>query len=277
MSAPLMFPEFDPVAFEIGPLVIRWYALAYIAGLVGGWQLATRLAKTELTPAGFRSVRPVDIDDFLTWATLGVILGGRIGYVLFYNLDYYLANPLEAFALWKGGMAFHGGFAGVVVAALIFAKKRGISVFCLGDLLATVAPIGLCLGRIANFINGELFGRIAPDAPLAMIFPNGGPLPRHPSQLYQAGLEGLLLFMVMIVAWSKGSRLRPGMQCGIFFAGYGIARIIGEMFRQPDPQLGFLLGGITMGQVLSLPMVLIGVAFIRYSLSRPAISVAVKA
>jgi len=265
----MMFPEFDPIAFAIGPLVVRWYALAYITGLVGGWQLAVRLTREAITPKGYTAVQSRDIDDFLTWATLGVILGGRIGYVLFYNLDYYLAHPSDAFALWKGGMAFHGGFAGVVVAALVFSRRRGISVLSLGDLLATVAPIGLCLGRIANFINGELFGRIAPDAPFAMVFPNGGPFPRHPSQLYQAGMEGLLLFAILMTAWLRGSRFHPGMQIGIFFAGYGVARIIGEMFRQPDPQLGFLFAGATMGQLLSLPMVLIGIGFIRFSLKQP--------
>jgi len=261
-----MFPEFDPVAIAIGPVVIRWYALAYITGLIGGWQLAARLARS-----GIGKVQPIHIDDFLTWATLGVILGGRIGYVVFYNPEFYLAHPMEAFAVWKGGMAFHGGFMGVVVAAILFARKRGISVLSLGDLLATVTPIGLCLGRIANFINGELFGRIAPDAPFAMIFPNGGPFPRHPSQLYQAGLEGIVLLTVLLIAWSKGSQSRPGMQCGIFLSGYGIARIIGELFRQPDPQLGFLFSGVTMGQLLSLPMVAIGAYLINYSLRHPAV------
>jgi phosphatidylglycerol:prolipoprotein diacylglycerol transferase len=189
MSAPLIFPQIDPVAFAIGPFAVRWYALAYVAGLVGGWQLAARLAR-----GGSGRVTPGDIDDFLTWATLGVILGGRIGYVLFYNLPVYLDHPLEALAVWKGGMSFHGGFLGVVVAVLLYARHRKIPPLCLGDLLVTVAPIGLFLGRLANFVNGELFGRIAPDAPFAMIFPHGGPLPRHPSQLYQAGMEGILLF-----------------------------------------------------------------------------------
>ena len=267
MSSPLMFPNFDPVAFAIGPFVVRWYALAYVTGLVGGWQLAARLAR-----GGTGRVTPRDIDDFLTWATMGVILGGRIGYVLFYNPAFYTAHPLEALAIWKGGMSFHGGFLGVVAAVLLYVRARRISPFCLGDLSVTVAPIGLFLGRIANFINGELFGRIAPDAPFAMIFPNGGPLPRHPSQLYQAGMEGLLLFVVMITAWVLGRGRRPGFQFGLFLIGYGLARIVGELFRQPDPQLGFLLGGVTMGQLLSLPMVAAGAWLIRRALTRPPIA-----
>ncbi len=264
MSAPLVFPQIDPVAFAIGPFAVRWYALAYIAGLVGGWQLSARL-----TRSGSGRVTPRDLDDFLTWATLGVILGGRVGYVLFYNLPVYLDHPLEALAIWKGGMSFHGGFLGVVVAVLLYCRHRKIPPLCMGDLLVTVAPIGLGLGRVANFVNGELFGRVAPDAPFAMIFPHGGPLPRHPSQLYQAGMEGVLLFAVMLTAWFLGGGRRPGFQFGLFLAGYGIARIVGETFRQPDPQLGFLFGGTTMGQWLSLPMVALGAWLIRRALANP--------
>lgn len=265
MTTPLTFPAIDPVAFAIGPFAIRWYALAYIVGLVGGWQIAARLARR-----GTGGIKPADVDDFLAWATLGVILGGRFGYVLFYNPGYYLSHPLEALMVWHGGMSFHGGFMGVVVAVLLYCRKRGLPPFALGDILVTVAPIGLFFGRLANFVNGELFGRIAPDAPFAMVFPNGGPLPRHPSQLYQAGMEGLVLFAVMAIAWRLGGGRRPGFQFGLFLIGYGCARIVGEVFRQPDAQIGFLWGGLTMGMLLSLPMVLLGAALAARALKRPA-------
>jgi phosphatidylglycerol---prolipoprotein diacylglyceryl transferase len=264
MHAYLTFPAIDPVAFAIGPFAVRWYALAYIVGLVGGWQLAARLARR-----GYGGIRPIDVDDFLTWATLGVILGGRIGYVLFYNLEFYIEHPLAALEVWKGGMSFHGGFLGVVVAVLLFCRHRGLNPFVLGDICVTVAPIGLFFGRIANFVNGELFGRIAPDARFAMVFPNGGPLPRHPSQLYQAGMEGILLFLLLVAAWKLGGGRRPSLQFGLFLAGYGCARIVGEIFRQPDTQIGYLWGGITMGQLLSVPMVLIGVGLVARALKRP--------
>ncbi|SBW03794.1 Prolipoprotein diacylglyceryl transferase [uncultured Alphaproteobacteria bacterium] len=264
MTNPLTFPAIDPVAFAIGPFAIRWYALAYIVGLVGGWQIAARLARR-----GTGGIRPIDVDDFLAWATLGVVLGGRLGYVLFYNPAYYAAHPVEALMVWHGGMSFHGGFLGVVVAVLLYCRNRGLPPFALGDILVTVAPIGLFFGRLANFVNGELFGRIAPDAPFAMVFPNGGPLPRHPSQLYQAGMEGIVLFVVMMAAWRLGGGRRPGFQFGLFLIGYGCARIVGELFRQPDPQIGFLWGGITMGMLLSLPMVLLGAALAARALRRP--------
>ncbi|WP_337996859.1 prolipoprotein diacylglyceryl transferase [Oleispirillum naphthae] len=264
MSSPLMFPHFDPVAIAIGPVVIRWYALAYIAGLLGGWRLALRLARKSPGDIAAR-----DVDDFLAWATLGVILGGRLGYVLFYNLPFYAGHPLAALQVWKGGMSFHGGFLGVVLAAWLFSRARAIPPLCFGDLLAAVAPLGLFLGRIANFINGELYGRIAPDAPFAMVFPGGGPLPRHPSQLYQAGMEGLLLFAAMMLLWRAGGARRPGLSIGVFLSGYALARMVGEMFRQPDPQLGFLFGGSTMGQLLSVPMLLAGLLLVRRALVRP--------
>lgn len=264
MTSPLTFPAIDPVAFAIGPFAIRWYALAYIAGLVGGWQLAARMARR-----GYGGIKPADIDDFLAWATLGVILGGRLGYVLFYNPAYYLEHPLEALMVWQGGMSFHGGFMGVVVAVLLYCRSRGLGPFALGDILVTVAPLGLFFGRLANFVNGELFGRVAPDAPFAMVFPHGGPLPRHPSQLYQAGMEGIVLLAVMTIAWRMGGGRRPGFQFGLFLIGYGCARIVGEVFRQPDAQIGFLWGGITMGMLLSLPMVALGAALIARALNRP--------
>lgn len=252
----LPFPTIDPVAVAIGPIAIRWYALAYLAGFVLGWRYCLGLARA--TPG-----RPSaeDFDDFLTWAVVGVILGGRLGYVLFYNLSYYAGNPLEALAVWHGGMSFHGGLTGVIVAILLFCWRRGLSPFAFGDLIAAAAPIGLFFGRIANFINGELYGRAAPDVAWAMVFPRD-PLqvPRHPSQLYEAFLEGLVLFAVLAVLVRRPAvRARPGLVAGLFFIGYGLSRIAAEFFREPDAQLGFLWGGATMGQLLSIPMVLFGI------------------
>ncbi|CAN0442025.1 unnamed protein product, partial [Phaeothamnion confervicola] len=208
-------------------------------------------------------------DDFVLWVTLGIILGGRIGYVLFYNPAHFLANPMEAIQVWKGGMSFHGGFAGCVVAVIAFAMHRGISILSLGDMTTAVAPIGLLLGRLANFINGELWGRTAPDVPWAMVFPGAGPVPRHPSQLYEAGLEGLVLLIVLWWLIRGGALKRPGLILGAFALGYGIARTICEFFREPDPQLGFLWGGLTMGMVLSVPLMLAGIALIANALNRP--------
>lgn len=257
MTFALAFPTIDPIALELGPVVIRWYALAYIAGLVGGWQLIKFWAKRF--PGG---VREEDVDDFLFWATIGVIVGGRLGYVLFYNFDYYLANPSDIYKVWHGGMSFHGGFLGVVVSAILFSKKRNLPLWTFGDLIALGAPIGLFFGRIANFINGELFGRVT-DAPWGVVFPRGGPDPRHPSQLYEALLEGVLLFLIMsVLARSLRMRNSGGVFMGIFVMGYGLARSFVELFRQPDAHIGFLSGGSTMGQWLSVPMVLIGVALI---------------
>ena len=255
----LLFPAFDPVIIQLGPLAIRWYALAYITGLVLGWRIMRRLVR--LGPA---VATPEHVDDFLTWATLGVVLGGRLGYVLFYQPGFYLTHPLDALAVWQGGMSFHGGALGVFVATALFCHKRGLPLLGFADRVAVVTPIGLGLGRIANFINGELWGRTAPDTlPWAMIFPNVGPEPRHPSQLYQAGLEGLVLLIVMALLCARpGIRARFGTLTGAFLVGYGIARIIGEHFRQPDAFLGFLYGGITMGQVLSVPMIAAGLVLL---------------
>jgi phosphatidylglycerol:prolipoprotein diacylglycerol transferase len=246
------YPNIDPVALSLGPLVIRWYALAYIAGLILGWRYCLWLS---LRPPV--RLRPIDLDDFVSWATLGVILGGRTGYVLFYRPGYYFENPSEILAVWHGGMSFHGGCLGVVVAIALFAWKRKLPVLGLADIVACAVPIGLFFGRLANFVNGELFGRPS-DAPWAMIFPNGGPLPRHPSQLYQAGLEGIALFLILNGLERAGARWRPGTICGGFLIGYAVARTIGELFRQPDEQLGFLFLGATMGQLLSLPMLFAG-------------------
>ncbi len=256
----LPFPGIDPVAISFGPLVVRWYALAYLAGLLLGIRYAMALAKRNPGPP-----QPADYDDFLVWAVLGVILGGRTGYVLFYQFDLYLSDFSEIFKLWHGGMSFHGGFLGVIVAVLLYSRVRGFSPLAFGDLLACCAPIGLFFGRIANFINGELYGRVS-DAPLAMVFPRGGPFPRHPSQLYEAALEGLLLGLVLHLLWRIPTiRNRPGTLVGVFFVGYGLARSFVELFREPDAQLGFLIGGFTMGQLLSLPMIAIGVGLILYA------------
>ena len=256
----LLFPQIDPV-IHIGPFGIRWYAMAYIAGLVLGWRLMRRLVK--MPPA---VATPLQVDDFLTWATLGVVLGGRLGYVLFYQPGTFLADPMRILQVWTGGMSFHGGMLGVALATVWFCRRNAISLLGFADRIAVVTPIGLCFGRIANFINGELWGREAPDVPWAMIFPNGGFVPRHPSQLYQAVLEGVLLFVVLYLLSRRDAiRARAGMLTGVFLTGYGLARITGEFFREPDAFLGFLPGGITMGQLLSIPMVLAGVWLIRRS------------
>jgi phosphatidylglycerol:prolipoprotein diacylglycerol transferase len=209
-----------------------------------------------------------DYDDFIVWITLGIILGGRIGYVLFYNPVYFAEHPLEALQLWKGGMSFHGGFTGCIAAVVLFAKSRGISVLSLGDVTCAVGPIGLFLGRLANFVNGELWGRPS-DVPWAMVFPTGGPLPRHPSQLYEAALEGLVLGIALWLFMRAGALKQPGMVIGVFAAGYSVARIVCELFREPDAQLGFLWGGLTMGMLLSVPLMLTGFAFIAAALKRP--------
>jgi phosphatidylglycerol:prolipoprotein diacylglycerol transferase len=252
----LLFPQFDPVIVQLGPLAIRWYAMAYIVGLVVGWRLTRRLVQAPPEVA-----TPLQVDDFLTWATLGVILGGRIGYVLFYQPANFLAHPLSIVAVWEGGMSFHGGMLGVSIAIVLFCRRNRIPLLGFADRIAIVAPIGLGLGRIANFINGELWGRVAPESlPWAMIFPRAGFEPRHPSQLYQALLEGVLLFLAVFIASRQHwIRARFGMLTGLFLTGYAIARIVGEMFREPDAFLGFLAFGATMGQILSIPMLLAGI------------------
>jgi phosphatidylglycerol:prolipoprotein diacylglycerol transferase len=262
----LAIPVIDPVALQIGPFAVRWYALAYIAGLIGGWFYARRLTMSERLWTGLKRPTPDHIDDLIVWVALGVVLGGRVGYILFYNFDGYLADPLEIFAIWRGGMSFHGGFLGAILAILLFARARGLSGLAMLDLAAVVTPIGLFFGRIANFINGELWGRPAPDFPLAVVFPDGGPIPRHPSQLYEAFAEGLILFIVLAIAVRRFGFRRPGLIGGMFVFGYATARIVCEFFREPDPQLGFLFGsslellggGVTMGMLLSLPMALVG-------------------
>jgi phosphatidylglycerol:prolipoprotein diacylglycerol transferase len=263
------FPVFDPVAISFGWFAIRWYALAYIGGIVLGWIYARSLLKSEKLWGGPAPISLVQLDDFILWVTIGIILGGRTGYVLFYNLPFFLQHPLEIFELWKGGMSFHGGFMGCVVAVMWFARANNVPILSLGDITTAVGPIGLFLGRIANFINGELWGRPAdPSLPWAMIFPTGGPVPRHPSQLYEAGLEGILLFTVLAVMIRFGALKRPGLILGAFITIYGLARITGEHFREPDPQLGFLWGGLTMGMILSVPMVIAGIIIIVWAWRR---------
>jgi phosphatidylglycerol---prolipoprotein diacylglyceryl transferase len=264
------FPNIDPVAFSLGPLVVRWYALAYIVGFVGGWYLARRLSASAELWGAIRRPTKEHIDDLLVWVAMGIIIGGRLGYVLFYNPSFYLHNPVEILFIWQGGMSFHGGLGGAIAAAFLFARSRGLLGLSVLDVVAVVAPIGLFFGRIANFINGELWGRPAPDFAYAVIFPHAGPVPRYPSQLFEAAAQGLLLFVVMLIALRIFGFRRPGLLTGVFGIGYALARISTEFFREPDPQLGFLFGGafaglgggITMGMLLSLPLAIGGIAVI---------------
>lgn len=260
------FPMIDPVAVQLGPLAIKWYGLAYVVGLLGGWWYARKLVASDALWGGRARPQAVELDDMLLFVAFGVVLGGRIGFVLFYDLARYLERPQDIFAIWQGGMSFHGGLIGATLGLWLFAKRRGYPALSVFDLAAAVVPIGLLLGRIANFINGELWGRPAPDFPYAMVFPNGGPLPRHPSQLYEAFAEGLLLFVLVNLLVRFGGFKRPGFVAGVFGMGYAVARIVCEFFREPDPQLGFLFGtsvdalsgGITMGMLLSLPVFFAG-------------------
>ena len=263
------FPAINPVLFSIGPLAVRWYALAYIVGIIAGWFYARAIIASERYWGGAAPLTVIDFDDFVIWITLGIILGGRIGYVLFYNLPHFAEHPLQIFELWNGGMSFHGGVLGCFVAIYAFARRRRIPLLSLGDVTTAVAPIGLFLGRLANFINGELWGRPT-EVPWAMIFPNGGPLPRHPSQLYEATLEGIVLFIVLALMVRAGALKRPGLVSGSFLLGYGIARVICEQFREPDVQLGFLWGGLTMGMILCFPLMLAGIGLLTYTLTREA-------
>jgi phosphatidylglycerol:prolipoprotein diacylglycerol transferase len=267
----LPFPAFDPIAISLGPVAIRWYALAYVGGILLGWWLARRVAGDDPAWGGKSPMRPIDIDDVIVWIAVGIVLGGRLGYVLFYNPAYFAAHPDEIFLLWRGGMSFHGGFLGTVLACILFARARGFSSLSMLDVAAIVTPIGLFLGRMANFVNGELWGRPG-DVPWAFVFPHAGPEPRHPSQLYEAGLEGIVLFLVLFVAYRRGALRRPGLIGGLFVAGYGLARIVSEFFREPDAHIGYLAGGLTMGILLSLPMVLAGLSAMLYAIRRPPLA-----
>jgi phosphatidylglycerol---prolipoprotein diacylglyceryl transferase len=263
------FPAFQPVLISVGPFAIRWYALAYIFGILLGWLYARVLIRRELLWGGKPPLTVSDYDDFIVWVTLGIVLGGRIGYVLFYNLPQFAAHPIEILEVWKGGMSFHGGFLGCVLAVILFGYLRGISILSLGDITCAVGPIGLFLGRLANFVNGELWGRPT-DVPWAMIFPNGGPLPRHPSQLYEATLEGLVLLILLAIAIRMGALKRPGLIIGLFAMFYAVMRTFCEFFREPDVQLGFLWNtGLTMGMLLSVPLFLAGVGFAAVALRNP--------
>ncbi|MFZ5522291.1 MAG: prolipoprotein diacylglyceryl transferase [Pseudomonadota bacterium] len=252
----LVHPQFDPIAFRLGPLAVHWYGLSYLAAFLLFLMLARRRAVRQ--PFAGRGWQGKDVEDLLFYAVLGVVLGGRLGYVLFYKPAYYLAHPLEAFAVWQGGMSFHGGLIGVLLALALFARQRGRSFFDVSDLVAPCVPIGLAMGRLGNFINGELWGRFAdPSLPWAMVFPqSGSPLPRHPSQLYQFALEGVLLFAVL---WGYGRQPRPlGRVSAAFLIGYGVLRFVAEYFREPDDFLGLLALNLSMGQWLCIPMVLAG-------------------
>jgi phosphatidylglycerol:prolipoprotein diacylglycerol transferase len=254
----LIFPEFDPIAISLGPLAIRWYALAYLAGIVLGWLWVRRVFRQDANLPAHAA------DDLLFAVTLGVVLGGRLGYVLFYQIGWYLDNPSDILKLWQGGMSFHGGFVGVLVAGWWFGRKHGKAFFWVMDRLAVVTPIGLGLGRLANFINGELAGRIT-NSPLGMVFPHLGPEPRHPSQIYEALTEGLLLWALLALSCRLGALQRIGLISGLFLIGYGLARIGCEIFREPDAHLGTILGPLSMGQLLSIPMLLAGGLIILYA------------
>ena len=258
----IAFPNIDPVALHVGPLAIRWYGLAYVAGIAGAWLVLRDLVR--------RWELGWTLDDELTIvlaAAIGIVAGGRLGYVIFYNPAYYLGHPLQIFAIWDGGMSFHGGLAGMVAAGLVVARMLRTPFLTLADVAAVGVPIGLFFGRLANFVNDELWGRVT-HVPWAVVFPNGGPAARHPSQLYEAFLEGIVLFAVL---WVMSRRARPrGLLFGVLLAGYGVARIFVEFFRQPDAQIHFLPSWVTMGQLLSLPMVVAG-AWLVWWASRPGV------
>lgn len=250
----LPFPEIDPVVIAVGPLAVRWYALAYLAGFLLAWKYALWIVSRDPAQRPDKD----DIDGFIPWAVIGVILGGRIGYILFYQFDLYAADPLEAFKVWNGGMSFHGGALGVIAALFAYSMLHKFSLLRLSDAACAGVPIGLFFGRIANFINGELYGRVT-DVSWAVLFPRGGALPRHPSQLYEAVLEGLVLFLVLFVLIRNPAiRNRPGIVTGVFLAGYGIARFMVEFVREPDYQLGLFWNALSMGQLLCVPMILFG-------------------
>src|SRR5690606_12033219 len=256
----LAFPPIDPIIFSIGPIAIHWYGLGYVVGILFAWWYGKKLLNNHRLWANNHPPMQADtLDDFVIWAALGVVLGGRLGYVLFYNLPFYLANPLAIPAVWDGGMSFHGGIIGTTLAMIWFARSRNIPVWSMFDTIAAGVPVGLGLVRVANFINQELWGRVS-DVPWAVYFPNGGPLPRHPSQIYEALLEGLVLFFVLFILTWVGRKLKkPGYIAGTFVAGYGLSRILVEFYREPDAQLGYIFGGwLTMGMILTLPMVLFG-------------------
>ncbi len=271
LIAALPFPEIDPVAIRLGPLAVHWYGIGYVAGILIGWRYMRRLAENPALWAGGKpAIRAIDLDDFLAWGALGIVLGGRLGYILFYDFARFAANPLDMVAIWQGGMSFHGGALGTLFAMLMFARSRGISPASLIDVVAAGVAPAIGLVRVTNFINSELWGRVT-DLPWGVVFPNGGPDPRHPSQLYEALLEGVLLFIVLRIATHKfGSLKHPGQTGGLFVAGYGLCRLAVEFFREPDAHIGYLMGTdwLTMGMVLSLPMLLVGGAIVAITAKR---------
>ena len=260
----LTHPQFDPVAISFGPFGIRWYGLMYLLGFVAGMLLGRMRAARD----PWRQWAKREVDDVLFYVVIGIIIGGRLGYVLFYKLDHYLAHPLEIFAIWQGGMSFHGGFLGVLAAIVLFARKTGRPWLGVMDFIAPLVPPGIAAGRFGNFINAELWGRPT-DVPWAMIFPNVDRIPRHPSQLYEFALEGIALFALL---WWFSRRPRPlGAVSALFLIGYGVARFLVEFTREPDSFLGFLALGLTMGQWLSLPMLVVGLAMLWWAYRAPAV------
>ena len=256
--------NFDPVLIDLGVLQIRWYSIAYIVGIILGWFYAIKIIKVMERKHNFTIIKKTIFDDLIIYLLIGIILGGRLGYVIFYNFDYYSKNPFEIFKLWEGGMSFHGGLLGVIIATIIFSKIKRTNFFYFTDIICCVAPIGLFLGRIANFINGELFGKIS-TLPWAVIFPNGGNIPRHPSQIYEAILEGIVLCVVInFFALKKQLLLKVGYVSGLFLIFYSIARIIGENFREPDMHLGYFFNYFSMGVMLSFITFLAGCFIIFY-------------
>jgi len=269
-AAAVPFPDFDPILVQLGPFAIRWYALAYVAGILLGWRYVAGLVRKQALWARRPAPATVEqIDDLILWITLGVIVGGRLGHVLFYTPSVIWTDPLEILKVWHGGMSFHGGAIGVFLAILLFCRGARLDFFRVGDLVTACAPIGLFFGRIANFINGELWGRPT-DVPWGIIFPNAGPLPRHPSQLYEAALEGLVLFLVLRWA-THGAKLlnRRGVVGGIFLLGYALSRIILENVREPDSYMPDFPLGLTMGMMLSAPMLLAGLWLIWRGMKEP--------
>ena len=285
------FPDISPEIFSITvagrEFALRWYALAYLVGLLAGWRIMVALMRRPALWGDRAPMAPEQVEELLTWIVVGVVLGGRLGFVLFYEADYYLAHPAEIVRVWQGGMSFHGGFLGVVLAAWVFARRNAIPPLRLADALAVATPVGLGLGRLANFINAELWGRPT-DLPWGVVFPGEAAqacatatmaCARHPSQLYEAALEGVLLLIALVWLVRRGGLGRPGLALGVFLAGYGLARFVVEFFRQadarfitPDNPLGHVLGGpvwgVTMGQLLSLPMVVVGAGFILWAMRR---------
>jgi len=264
-------PQIDPVMISLGPLQVHWYGVAYVIGILFGWWYAKKLARTNHIWGESNSpMAELDIDDFLIWAVGGIILGGRIGYILFYDLASYVENPVNILKVWQGGMSFHGGLAGIIIAMIIFARRRGFSPYSLFDVIAASCGVGIFLGRVANFINQELYGKTS-DVPWAVIFPVKDDLPRHPSQLYEGILEGLIVFMILAILIWQFKKLRyPGFIGGMFLAGYALSRIFVEFFRIPDAQLGYFFGTswVTMGMMLSLPVFAVGLWGMKTATSR---------